>query len=233
MKLPRCPDTVLGNPGERAVAIFAPPIQEYDGRLDLQSIADALAKLRELDGLADDDKIEIKTARLTLAEGHSSGFVVVLGPLHADGSRRAIRMPSSARFMASTTLRERQAYDIAVLNDAVGDAEGNVELSDGRFLHLVDLIPTPFAREWSDDEEAIVEHALKFLEVDDRCYSPIHDALPPDVQMLRYDAVAKIRIRRLKPVQHYVWRQMPHVSASLIAATLRRAGMQLPRSQRD
>jgi len=84
-------------------------------------------------------------------------------------------MPSSGRFRARTKLGELQTYDIALLNDAIGDTDGNIEFPDGRFLHHVDLIPAPALREWSETEEAIVEHALTFLGGADQCYSPIHD----------------------------------------------------------
>src|SRR5205085_11029164 len=92
-------------------------------RRTLRSLADALAKLQEFDGLADDDLVEIKTWGLTLPDGRSTGFVVILGSFQADDSRWIVRMPSSGRFVARTTLGEKQSYDITVLDDATGDDE--------------------------------------------------------------------------------------------------------------
>jgi hypothetical protein len=210
--------------------IFGPPIREYDGRRTLRSLADALAKLQEFGGLANGEGVEIKTWGLMLPDGRSTGFLVVIGPSRADGSRWVIRMPSSGRFVACTTRGERQTYDIAVLDNATSDAEGNVRLEDGRLLHRIDFIPAPFLRHLTGIEEAIVEHALEFLGVEDECYRPIHNELPPDVQMLRYDLIWDIRIERLKPVQHHVCRKVPNASPSVVAATLKYVGMRMPRS---
>ena len=108
------------------MAVLAPPIREYDGRTSMRSLVDALTKLRELDGLSDSEDVEIRTRGVKLPDGQFTGFVVVLGPIRADGSRWVIRMPSSARFAAATTLRERHVYEIPLLNGAISDCDGNV-----------------------------------------------------------------------------------------------------------
>jgi hypothetical protein len=214
------------------MTVFGPPLKEYDGRATLRSLADALAKLQELGGLSDGDVVEIKTAGLTLPDGRLTGFVTVLGLCRADGSRWVIRMPSSGKFTARGTFGERHTYNIAVLNGARSDLDGNISLANGEFLHQVDLRATPFLRDLSETEEAIVEHALKFLGAEDQCYFPLHDSLPPDVQLLHYEEVAKIRIPSLKSLQYAIQKEIPGVSYTFIANTLKFAGMRFPRAVR-
>jgi hypothetical protein len=52
------------------------------------------------------------------------------------------------------------------------------------------------------------------------------------VKLLDYAQVAKVRIKRLKPVVRYIMElRLPDVTETFIPATLKRAGMQLPRSR--
>ena len=197
----------------------------------MRSLIDALTKLRELGALYDGKDAEIRTKGVKLPDGKLTGFVVVLGPIAADGSRCVIRMPSSARFAAATTLHERHVYEIPLLNGAISDCDGNVQLATGEYLHQVDLIPAPCHYDFEATEHSIVHHAVRFLGVEDQCYRPMHEELLPNELRLDYHLVAQIRIDRLKPVQHYVMGHVPNVSMSFIAQTLRRAGMRLPRSR--
>jgi hypothetical protein len=219
--------------------LFAPPFRDFDGRETLRSLRDALDKLRELDGLSDSDTVEVRTSELRVGDGRVSGLVLMLGPARSDGCRWVIRMPSSARFTAKTTLGTQQTYDISLLDRAVSDAEGNVELANGLFVHEIDLIPAPFFGEATWRDELIVRLAAKFLRVHSECYRPLHQQLLPRVRRLRYDAVAQIGIDRLKPVIRYIAEHrvqhhlaQPITSASVIAKALARAGMKLPRSTR-
>src|SRR5215211_7915668 len=115
------------------------PYLEYDGRKTMRSLADALAKLRELGNLFDGEKVEIRTMGLRLPDGRPSGVVSVLGPQQQDGTRMVIFMPPSATFSARTTLGD-QHYEIQELNNATSDSEGNVELASRQFLHQINLI---------------------------------------------------------------------------------------------
>jgi hypothetical protein len=223
-------------------SLFALPFRGYDGRETLRSLADALDKLRELGGLSERDSVEVKTQGLQLVGGRTSGFVVVLGPAREQGPQWIIQMPSAATFTARTTHGVQHTYDIALLDGAISDSDGNVELTDGRFLHQIDLIPAPFLYEPTWRDELIVRLAAKFLRVHGECYRPLHEELLPCVGRLRYDAVAKVQIKQLKPVIRYVAEHpiqrclakhgQSIVSASVIAKALARAGMQLPRSER-
>jgi hypothetical protein len=53
----------------------------------------------------------------------------------------------------------------------------------------------------------------------------------PGLKVLDYAEVAKVRIKKLKPVVRHVINLLPDVSDTQIIATLKRAGMQLPRSR--
>lgn len=134
-------------------------------------------------------------------------------------------MPSSGEFTALTTLGERVTYTIDVLDGATSDADGNLELANGQFLHGVVLKPVPFY-EFSETDDKIVRLALKFLQAE----NPIEPDLLPGIERLDYALVARIRIEHLKPVQHYVLKRMPQLSPSAVSSALKRAGIRLPRS---
>jgi hypothetical protein len=157
------------------------------------------------------------------------GLVAVLGPRRRDGSGWVIRMPSSLRFTARTTRGEQLTYEIALLNDAISDSDGNVQLSEGQFLHQIDLIPTRSAYDFTTTQ--VVRHALKFLRVEDQCYLPIDGRLLPGVRLLHYGTLRNVRIPNVKAVQNYVEKHLTGVSRPAIVTALKRAGMQFPRSR--
>jgi hypothetical protein len=212
------------------------PHLQCDGRKTMRSLADALTKLRELGSLSDRENVEIKTTGMRLPDGRLSGIVSVLGPQQQDGTRMIIFMPSSATFSARTTLGHRVQYEIQKLNDARSDSEGNVELANGQFLHQIKLIPAAAHYDFTPTEQQIVRAAIVFLQreglLEHQCYRSVDEMLP-DVKLLDYAQVAKVRIKRLKPVVHYIMDdlKLPCVTEALIRATLKRAGMQLPRSR--
>ena len=212
------------------------PYLEFDGRKTMRSLADALTKLRELGNLSDRENVEIKTTGIRLPDGRLSGIVSVLGPQQQDGTRRIIFMPSSATFSARTTLGDRQQYEIQKLNDARSDSEGNVELANGQFLHQIELIPAPAHYDFTLTEKKIVMAAIVFLQreglLEHQCYRSVDEKLLPGVKLLDYAQVAKVRIKRLKPVVRFIMElKLPDVTETFIRATLKRAGMQLPRSR--
>jgi hypothetical protein len=212
------------------------PWLEYDGRKTMRSLADALTKLRELGNLSDGENVEIKTMGIRLPDGRPSGVVSVLGPQQQDGTRMVIFMPPSATFSARTTLGDRQHYEIQELNDATSDSEGNVELANRRFLHQIKLIPAPAHYDFTLTENKIVMAAIVFLQreglLEHQCYRSVDEKLLPGVKLLDYAQVAKIQIKRLKPVVRFIMKlKLPDVTEALIRASLKRAGMQLPRSR--
>jgi hypothetical protein len=209
------------------------PYIEYDGRKSMRSLADALTKLREEHNLCEGQNVEIKTMGLRLPDGRLSGVVSVLGPQQPDGTRMVIFMPPSARFSGRTTKGHRQTYMIPELNDATSDSDGNVELVDGQFLHAIELIPAPAHYDITPTEHNIVHAAIAFMELEHRCYRALEQDLLPGLKVLDYDEIAKVRIKKLKPVVRHVRKLVPDVSDTYIVATLKRAGMQLPRSRRQ
>lgn len=208
------------------------PLREWDGRGTLRSLADALAKLRDLDAIGASDLVTIKTRGVAMPDGRSTGFVAVVGPYQLNGVGWRIAMPSSCAFSACTTFGERITRDIAALDSAVSDADGNVQLVDGCYVYAVDLVPANYLRGMTAQQEAIVECAIKLLGAEDRCYAPIHESLPPDVQLLRYENVAQVRVSRLKWLQDEIRKSMPGYTDSFITNTLKLAGMRFPRSHR-
>jgi hypothetical protein len=213
------------------------PYLEYDGRKTMRSLADALTKLRELGNLSDRETVEIKTSGIRLPDGRLSGIVSVLGSQQQqDGTRRVIFMPSSATFSAKTTLGDRQQYEIQKLNDATSDSEGNVELANGQFLHQIELIPAPAHYDFTLTEKEIVKAAIAFLQqeglLEHQCYRSVDEELLPDMKFVDYAQVAKIQIKRLKPVVRFIMElKLPDVTETFIRAALKRAGMQLPRAR--
>ena len=208
------------------------PYIEYDGRKTMRSLADALAKLREQGNLLDGQDVEIKTMGIRLPDGRLSGTVSVLGPHQHDGTRRVIFMPSSTTFSAKTTVGDRQLYEIQKLNDAKSDSEGNVELANGQFLHQIELIPAPAHYDFRETEKKIVMAAIEFLQLEHQCYRSPDEKLLPDMKFVDYAQIAKVQIKRLKPVVRFIMElKLPDVTEGFIAATLKRAGMQLPRSR--
>ena len=151
----------------------------------------------------------------------------------ADNSIFIAYMPSAGEFTASTTLGERLTYTIDLLDDAKSDAAGNVELSNGVFVHGVVLKPAPFYK-FSRIDGMTVRLALEFMKAEDRCYRKIAPDSLPDVEVLDYALVTGIRIERLKPVWAHVLKRSYQfeLSPSVISGASRRAGMRLPRSTR-
>jgi hypothetical protein len=209
--------------------LLAAPVREHDGRRTMRSLADALARLRECDELAEEEHVEIRTNPVRLPNGQQSGFVVVIGPPRPAGAISVVRMPSAAEFSASPTFGERRRYPIGMLNGAVCDCDGNVQLATGEYVHAVKLMPATVHYELTVLEQIIVRLALKCLDEEDRCCPPLHPLLP-GVRPPRYNAIAGIRVKRLKAVQSYVANRVPILSPFVVAKALRRAGMKLPRA---
>jgi hypothetical protein len=168
---------------------------------------------------------------MRLPDGRLSGVVSVLGPQQPDGTRMVILMPPSAKFSARTTMGDRQIYLIPELDNATSDSDGNVELVDGRFLHAIELIPAPAHYDFTATEHDIVAAAIVFMELRHQCYRALDEKLLPGLKVLDYSEVAKVRIKKLKPVVRHVTRLLPDVSDTYIVSTFKRAGMQLPRSR--
>ena len=141
-------------------------------------------------------------------------------------------MPSAAKFTAKLTCGEQQDFDIVMLNGAVSDCSGNVQLITGEFLHQIDLVPVPYHYELNSLEEAIVRLAIEFLQIEDLCFVSVDEELFPGLMRLRYDVLAQVRVKDLKVLHHYINKGLrQEVSQSIVSKALKRAGMKLPRSR--
>jgi hypothetical protein len=131
---------------------------------------------------------------------------------------------------------DRQLYEIQKLNDAKSDSEGNVELANGQLLHQIELRPAPAHYDFSLTEKKIVMAAIVFLQreglLEHQCYRSLDEKLLPGMKFIDYAQVAKVQIKRLKPVVRFIMElKLPDVTETFIRAALKRAGMQLPRSR--
>jgi len=204
---------------------FLLPEPTFDGRKSLRSVADALEKLRELDGLQGTGNIECNILGIQLPDGRVSGLVSVIGPRQEDGRRWIIRMPSASKFSAMSTTKMRQTFDIGLLNGAIGDRDGNVILHNGKHVHGVNLIPALVRYDFDSTQHAIVWHALKFLGKLDECWRSVDDRLLPGIKRLDYSKIGNIKVRRRKQLLYDVSKHVDGASVSMIDKTLSAAGM--------
>jgi len=197
----------------------------------MRSLADALAKLRE-EGLADGEHVEIKTTGFDLPGCGKIALVMVVGLRRPDGSMFVVLMPSARTFVARTTRGERLTYSIEMLDAAISDADGNVELTNGQIVHAVDLVPSPFFREFSATEHAIVRLAIKICKVEDKFFQPFDTEILPSLMRVRYEGISKASIKRFNLLRLRICEQMPGVSPSQLASALKRAGFRVKRVPR-
>ena len=85
--------------------------------------------------------------------------------------------------------------------------EGNVELAN-RHLHQINLIPAPAHYDFTLTEHKIVMAAIVFLQreglLEHQCHRSVDEKLLPGVKLLDYAQVAKVQIKRLKPVVRFI-----------------------------
>jgi|SRR3954463_3728121 hypothetical protein len=211
--------------------LFAPPVREHDGRTSMRSLADALEKLRRDDGLTDDETVEIRAQAFAVPDGGNVAFVAVV-LRRSEGAMTVVHMPvSQLLFTAVSTHGERLSYPIQALHEAISDVHGNVSLSDGRFIHSVDLTPSAWPRAFTARDDRIVRHAITYLGKEDKCYgSPYPDVLP-DMRLLRYDQVRRLRVKPFAALERYILERMPDTSPGEIKSALRRAGTRFPHAR--
>ena len=203
----------------------------WDGRTTMRTLADGLAKLNELGSLAHDGQAEIRTMPMLLPNGERSAVVAVMGVQRKSGW--GIAMPSAAHFDATETRGLRQRYEISRLNGAIVDADGNVELPEGIYVHNVELRPTRLAYQLTALQQQILRHTICFLKAEDRCYQYMDESVLPGYRALNYHAIAELGNEThssLKAIERYVIENMPTVSRQTIAAALANAGLRRPRS---
>src|SRR5207244_10755606 len=149
------------------------------------------------------------------------------GHKRQDDTRVIIVVPPSATLSARTTLGHRQHYEIQELDNATSDSEGNVELANRQFLHQIKLIPAPAHYDFTPTEDKIVMATIVFLQqeglLEHQCHRSLDEKLLPGVKVLDYAQVAKVQIKRLKPVVRFIMKlKLVDVTETFIRATLKR-----------
>jgi hypothetical protein len=203
----------------------------FDGRAAMRSLADGLEKLRELQLDLGERPITIKTSPLRLPTGEVTAIVVLMTENTSAAIRWAIALPSSAQFNATTTLGARHRYDIAVLDDASVDVDGNVCLTNGVYLHNVELVPTILRPDLTKRQTRILYLTIYALQAEHRCFRSVYPSLP-DLVGLDYRALSKEKLPSLKELERQIAKDMPDATRHEIADALAVAGMRQPRSGR-
>lgn len=208
-----------------------PELQFFDGRGSMRTLADGLEKLQELQPNLGDRPIAIRTSPLRLPTGEMMAIVALIAPETSADLRWAIALPSCAQFFAATTLGARERYDIALLDDATVDLGGNVRLTNGVYLHNVELVPTTVRPELTKRQERILYLTIFALSAQDRCFRLVHPSLP-DLVGVDFNALSKEKLPSLKDLERRIAQEMPDATRHEIANALAIAGMRQPRSGR-
>jgi len=202
------------------------------GRTRRRTAADAFEVVRQKLGVGEITRAEIRLAFFALPWGEWTAGVTVLFP----DLGRYVALPASARFSARTDLPQRQTFEIAVLEGAEICSDGSVLLKDGRRLRAVEVMPTPLHRPSALDER-ILYYVIALTE-SWRCCRSIREGVPeeyacsvPDISVLDYSYVPKIKAPLLKQIRGYIEQRDPQlrVSNQKIADALARCGVRVPR----
>ena len=180
----------------------APALRNDSFRPTRTSLAEAIDAFRKMD-VNEDAEFTIVTAPWQLHDGTLTGMVCIQAR-EQSRIQQTLPMPVAKRFTARTTLNDPLDGDIADLNGATFDSDGNVTLADGRHLHTLILIPSSVAYQLDNDREQVVELTIAFLEAETICYR--EEALPGGYvfRALNYATLSQLTISNLKPLLAYV-----------------------------
>jgi hypothetical protein len=209
------------------------PLSE-DGRFKRRTIADAIEVVRQMLGVSENVRGQIRIAPFALPSGECTAAVAVLFP---DFSCY-VSLPAAARFMACAELHlQRQTFEITDLDNAEMCLDGSVKLADGSRLRAVEVIATHLPYHPSKLDERILRHVIS-LTKSDHCYRSIREGMPenqqqhvPDLRVLDYARVRSIQAPPLKVIQGYIAKNDPElkVSNQKIADALAMCGVRIPR----
>jgi hypothetical protein len=208
-------------PSERAARV-----RQYDGSKELRSLADALAKLQDLDDFSEGERATITTFGWSLRKGVDLAFATLLGPVRGDRSQLAVHLPPCSTFSAKTTGGAHDTFGIALLHEAVTDAAGNVTLGYGEHVHAIQFKPEWSWRAWGPLDDEIVRRAIILGQSEHMFYWPVDEALVPGFKVLRYDVLSGWRIEGAKHLLGAISREL-NISRQRAATALRRAGFDL------
>jgi hypothetical protein len=204
---------------------------DEDGRTQRRTVADALEVVRQRLGVDEITRAEIRLAPFALPWGGSTAAVVVLFP----DLGYWVSLPASDRARANTG-RQRQVFEIALLEGAEICPDGSALLKDGRRLRAVEVEPTGLHKPSALDER-ILWYVIALTE-SWHSYRNFREDLPqdlqhqvPDLYVLDYSRVLTINAPLLKVIQGYIEQNDPQlrVSGQKIADALARCGVRVPR----
>ena len=192
-----------------------------DTRQARRTLADALHALTE------NPQAEVRIAPMLLQDGSHAASVAVIV------SRPSVLMPSATHFTALDTSGVPVRREIAALDCAVTDFNGNVKLADGTRVRAVELELAPITRELTPEQGNVLRCVLKVLGAENRCYRPLAPDLLPGLMVLDYAKVAELgedELPSLKAIERDVLREMRGITRHKLAEVLALAGLRRPRS---
>jgi hypothetical protein len=209
-------------------------MQLYDtDRTARRTIADAIEVLRTKSDFSENSRAQIRTRELRLPTGDVTSLVQMVS--HEIGW--AVSLPTSAHFVGTRTMAPGpEHFNISRLEGAIVDSNGNVELSDGTYLHKVHVVPTAISSKVTEMEALIVHLVVACVAAQDKCYRYLHETALPGMKFLDYSTLPGLELPTLKGIYRYVIErtekspQLPRVSRQTVARVLNKCGMRLPRS---
>lgn len=202
----------------------------FNGRSRMRSIADAVDKLRQEKRLSNYSLAQIRTLPIRLPKGDVTSIVLVISEPRKDEPSCGVALPSSDFFMGRSVAGASEKFEISCLDRAHVRPNGTVELSDGRCLHAVNVVPTNLCWELTKLQKRIVYSTIKFIEADPECYR--YGPPSPDLKFLDYSRLYGFELPLLKAIKRYIAGKDPtlHASRQTMANALSTCGMRRPRS---
>jgi hypothetical protein len=196
-----------------------PVMQSYvrlreEHRKSRRTIADALEVVRQELGVEDIGSAYIRLGPLPLASGQCPALVdVVFADLGC-----VVSLPTASLFKArSGTTARQEEFEIARLDGARICVDGSVLLADGTRSRAVEVIPALLPKEPSKLDQQILQHVISLTQAD-YCYRSMREGVPehlqeavPDVRVLDYSRVRKIKAPPLKGCRRECWLELARV----------------------
>ena len=141
-----------------------------NGRGSMRSVADAIEALRKAGRFSEDLVAQIRTQLIRLPTGVVTCIVLVISPPREGEQSWGVALPSSASFKGKRDAGDLEEFEISRLDRAWVDKNGWVELSDGTYLHALNVIPTAIRPELTEIQKRIVYWTIKFVGAEAKCY---------------------------------------------------------------
>jgi hypothetical protein len=208
---------------------------QEERRTGRRTVADALDVVRQILGLEETPRGQIRVAPLRLPSGQCTALVDLVFP----ALDCVVSLPTSARFRARNEVGSKHnIFEISRLGGAEVCPDGSILLADGGRLRAVEVLPSHLPYNPSELEERILGHVIA-LTGSDYCYRSIREGLPEHLQhqvpdlprLLDYSRVRRIQAPPLKKIRAYIEDHDPElkVSNQKIADALTTFGVRAPR----